>query len=221
MKTTTEQLNSLHMLSVACLAPFVSFARCRGINHSTGAASYTLRLVVARQQPVNIKNGSWHGFTQPSPSSFRTTFTGSPFSWLGCPEYLSASRRPSSRGHGSRAHPHLTSSTLAHQCLVPAHTGHFLLQSSPRQLKGTPLPRGMPHPMLPPPQLLRAPRDSAMAMMNKTLTMTKLITALSTKDVGGKGEVEYGRATMYSVEIPALLRRTNSPMVWALGPNLP
>ena len=34
-----------------------------------------------------------------------------------------------------------------------------------------------------------------MAMMNKTLTMTKLMNTSSTKDVGGKGEGEYGRAT--------------------------
>ena len=44
-----------------------------------------------------------------------------------------------------------------------------------------------------------------MAMMNKTLTMTKLMNTSSTKDVGGKGAGEYGRATRESVAALALL----------------
>ena len=65
MKSTAELLNSLHMLSVAYVAPLGSFSGCRGISHSTGTAS-SLRLAAGRQQPVNSNHGSLLHTAQPS-----------------------------------------------------------------------------------------------------------------------------------------------------------
>ena len=116
--------------------------------------------------------------------------------------------------------------TTKFSCFPPAGPGIFGARTS--KFESTPA-RNTASDAAAPPQLTQAPRDSAMAVMNKTLAMTKFMTSLSwllqtttlsTEDVGGKGEGEYDRATRESVAAPALLHCT-PPIVWAQGPYLP